>query len=1356
MEWYTTKSSLSPVTHAVQPSARMKVERNGNSSSRTAPANASQFVFPTTFAQQRLWFLEQLQPGGTSYLVPWSLRIEGSLNIPALEKSLDEIIQRHEILRTTFSWKDGMLMQVVGDSRFSLPVLNLSGLKNPQERAEELCRAEARLPLDLERGPLIRAQLLVLSPQLHVLLLTMHHIIFDGWSRRILVRELAALYEAFGAGKPSPLPELKLQYPDYAVWQRKQFQGPKLEKDLSYWRQQLAGAPASLDLLTNHPRPAMQRFGGAKAPFSFPKEFNENLQTFSRERGVTAFMTLLAGFQILLSRYSNQDDVVVGTPIANRNRAEIEEMIGFFTNTLVLRTQLSGEATFAEVLAQVKEMALGAYAHQDLPFEKLVEELQPERNLGQNPLFQVMFSYQNTPRRAFELGGLSVSLVDVGETASKFDLSLLLSETPEGVGGRVEYNTDLFEAKTVEGLLRHYKVLLENAITQPTTKVAKLPILTEAERQQVLVEFNANEHEFPSGMGLHHLLEQAAQRTPEATAVVCGRKRTTYRELNSRANQIAHHLMKLGAGPGALIGVFLERNSDLLPAILGVLKSGAAYVPLDPSYPKDRLAAILEDAKASIVLTQQSLAATVSGTADKVICVDSDWGKIAQESNENPGAKFMAENLAYVLFTSGSTGRPKGVALRHNSAVMFVHWTQTVFTPKELAGVLLSTSVCFDLSIFEIFATLSVGGTIILVQNALYLPSAEARNEVTLINTVPSAMAELVRTNAVPASVKTVNLAGEVLPESLVNEIYASTSVEKVYNLYGPTEDTTYSTYTLTKPNRPVTIGKPLPNTQAYVVDRYGNPQPVGIPGELYLAGDGLAQGYYGRPDLTAERFVRNPFGGKSARMYKTGDLCRWLADGNLEYLGRLDHQVKLRGFRIELGEIEAALAKHESVRQCLVMAREDEPGMKRLVAYVVATSGEKADSEPLREHLKQSLPEFMVPSAFVMLESFPLTPNGKVDRKALPKPELSAASVTVAPRDEVETRLQKIWQEILQCGPMGVTDNFFDLGGHSLMAVRLVNEIKKATGIEIPLTELFQGATIEHLAKLIRGTTSVKQVVANQIQAGTDRAPFFAAVLAGINALGYVPLAKHLGPEQPFYTLQRPGPGPQALGHPYTRAEYEEVAGEYVRAMREIQPEGPYFVGGTCEGARIAFEMTRILESEGEQVNLLAIIDTWVLENTQNRWLWKIYYYQDQLRRLGRKPWRERFAVVNKAFGNRLKWWTRSKSAPRKSEWIETYWPGQDFVAAKVQSRITVFKIPRQPFYYRPDALLGWGSRTTSGVDIEVVPHGKHLLLLREPYVRELAVAMAKTLHRIHSDSTQRSALGGETESADAATVTR
>jgi amino acid adenylation domain-containing protein len=1300
---------------------------------KTAPRDQA---LPLSFAQQRLWFLDKLEPNNPLYNVPHVVRLRGPLNVAALEKAVNQIIARHESLRTTFRMVNGSPVQAIAPSltlRISTAELSSLPEKIREAEARKLALAETARPFDLQTGPLVRALLLKLADRDHVLILNTHHIISDRWSLGVLAKELAALYEQEANGKPAQLPSLPFQYADYSVWQR-QMLSATLEEELAYWRDKLAGAPATLNLPTDRPRPPQQSFRGARHTLILPKALSEQVIALGRKEGATLFMTLLAAFNVLLSRYSGQEDVVIGSPIAGRTRADLEGLIGFFVNTLVVRADVSANPTFRELLAQVRETAMGAYAHQDVPFEKLVEELRPERDLSRNPLFQVMFALQNVPSVRQTMGEVEVSPFLLPGESAKFDLTLFASESAEGLRATIEYNTDLFEQSTIERLLGHFQVLLEGAVAHPDSRIGQLPMLAEAERRKVLVEFNATEREFPSGLGLHHLLEQAAQRTPGATAVVCGKKRTTYRELNSRANQIAHHLIKQGAGPGALVGVFLERNSDLLPAILGVLKSGAAYVPLDPGYPRERLAAILEDAKAPIVLTQQSLAAQVTGGLSRIICVDSDWGKIAQESDENPVVEFKPENLAYVLFTSGSTGRPKGVALEHRSAAMFVQWAQTVFTPEELAGVLLSTSVCFDLSIFEIFVPLSAGGKVIVVQNALFLPSAEAKDEVTLINTVPSAMAELVRIKEVPGSVSTINLAGEALAETLVNQIYASTSAKKVYNLYGPTEDTTYSTYTLTQPDQPVTIGRPLPNTQAYVVDGYGNPQPIGIPGELYLAGAGLARGYYGRPDLTAERFVANPFNGKSPRMYRTSDLCRWLADGNLEYLGRLDHQVKLRGFRIELGEIEAALAKHKSVRQCLVMAREDEPGMKRLVAYVLAAPGENPEAEKLREHLKRSLPEFMMPAAFVTLDSFPLTPNGKVDRKALPKPEFQASAGMVPPRDELEERLQKIWQEILQTGPMGVTDNFFELGGHSLMAVRLVTEIKQLTGVEIPLTELFQGATIEHLADIVRGTASILRAVANQVQAGGDRTPFFAAVLAGTNALGYVPLAKHLGPEQPFYTLQSPGPGPRAKGRPYTPREYEEVAGEYVRAMRGVQPEGPYYLGGTCEGARIAFEMTRVLESQGQNVNLLAVIDTWVIENTQNRVLWNISYYADRVRRWWRQPRQARAKMARNAVETRIKRWLGSKSAQRPTEWVNAYWPGDDFVPTQVQSRITVYKIPKQPFYYHADPLLGWGPRSASGVETHVIRHGKHQLLLREPHVRNLAAAMSLTLESIQS----------------------
>ena len=1026
---------------------------------------------PLSFAQQRLWFLDQLESGNPLYNISQTLRMRGTLDITALHRALNRIVERHESLRTTFALKDGEPVQEIAPHlELELRVVDLPDRPESEDQLQARAKQEAHKPFDLVRGPLLRAEVLRFASEDHALLLTMHHVISDRWSMGVMATELASYYEAFAAGKVPEVPELPVQYADYAVWQRSWLEGSELAKQAEYWKRQLAGAPSVLELPTDRPRPAVMTNRGATLSITLPRELLSRLVALSQGEGVTLFMTLMAGFQSLLARYSGQDDIVVGSPIANRQHAELEPLIGFFVNTLVIRGDLSRDPSFRQVIAHSKNACLQAYAHQDIPFEKLVEELNPERSLSYSPLFQVMFALQNAPVEMPRLRGLAVERSMVYPDTSMFDMSWFAIETPEGLVVRAEYSTDLFDRETVTRALGHFRQLLESAVANPELRISQLSILNETERQKVLVEFNSTEAAFPPGLCLHDLFEQTAARLPDADAMVCGSQRLCYGELNQRANQIAHYLIQNGAGPDVLVGVFLERNLDLLPAILGVLKSGSAYVPLDPGYPRERLAAILEDAKAPLVITQQSLVDQIKASGAHCVCVDSDWGEIGQGTTQDPKVKVEAHHLAYVLFTSGSTGRPKGVALEHGSAVTFVHWAQTVFTPRELAGVLLSTSVCFDLSIFEIFAPLSVGGKAILVQNALYLPSAEGKDEVTLINTVPSAMSELVQMKAVPGSVKTINLAGEALPESLVNEIYRATSVEKLYNLYGPTEDTTYSTYTLTHPNERVTIGRPLPNTQAYVLDAHGNPQPIGVPGELHLAGAGLARGYYGRPDLTSERFLSNPYGAKkNARMYRTGDLCRWLPDGNLEYLGRLDHQVKLRGFRIELGEIESVLSKHPSVRQCLVMAREDEPGMKRLIAYVVPDPDETLREETLRTHLKQSLPEFMVPAAFVVLDAFPLSPNGKINRKALPAPEHKASTEGyVAPGDPIEEVVAGIWAEVLHLPRVGVNDEFFALGGHSLLATQVISRIRQACRVELPLRALFEAPTVAGLAALI------------------------------------------------------------------------------------------------------------------------------------------------------------------------------------------------------------------------------------------------------------------------------------------------
>jgi amino acid adenylation domain-containing protein len=1311
----------------------------------TAPAGSTEnhagehaYVFPVTFAQQRLLFLHQLDPNSTSYLVPWSIRIKGKPDAQALERSLNEIVRRHEILRTTFDVLEGHSVQIVSPfQRIPLVFVNLSDTVNPEREAQNRAMQEAQTPLDLKHGPIVRTLLLQLAENDFVLLITTHHIVFDGWSRRVLVSELAALYDAYRQGRSSPLGDLPLQYADYAVWQRDYLQGESLEKLLNYWKQQLAGAPTSLDLPTDRPRPPVQSFRGAAKSFACPKGLAEAVSGAARKFGATSFMVLLAGFYMMLTRYSGQDDILVGGVIANRNRAEIEGLIGLFANTLPLRTRLDGDPSFRELLSRVKDTALGAYAHQDMPFERLVEELRPERSLSYNPLFQVLFSLQNTSRRAFELGGLELQPLGglVGTTA-KFDLSFFMLEGVEGLGGRVEYNTDLFEADTIDRMLRHYLRLLELALAEPDTAISRLPLLDEAERNKILVAFNQTAADFPQGTRLQDFITRQAEATPESTAIVCREERVTYRELNRRANQLANYLLKRGAGPDVLIGVHTERTVGMLVGILGILKAGSVYVPLDPLYPKERLQNILEDSRAPLVLTQKSIAEELPEFSGQRISLDEDWEAIARESDESPQPDVFASNLAYVLFTSGSTGRPKGVAIEHHSATTFVYWAQQAFTKEELAGVLLSTSICFDLSVFEMFVPLSVGGKVIVADNALFLPSLPARDEVTLINTVPSAMAELLRAEGVPQSVKTVNLAGEALPETLVEQIYAGTKAEKVYNLYGPTEDTTYSTYTLVPHGSKVTVGRPIANSQAYILNGEREPVPIGVPGELYLAGDGLARGYYGRPDLTGERFVPNPFASKAdARMYRTGDLARFLPNGEIDYLGRIDHQVKLRGFRIELGEIESVLLEHPQVDRTVVVVREDRPGDKRLVGYVVPRSGSVIDIAAVRSHLEHRLPGYMIPGAIVTLNSLPMTDNGKVNRRALPQPDWSRAETVTktAPSDPLELTLLRVWERVLGVSAIGVDDNFFDLGGHSLLAVRLLSEVERVVGRKIPLASLFRGATIQSQAKLLReGLESEPDPLVMEYQAGaTGTPPFFAAAAPGVRSLGYALLARHLGEKQPFYKLQ--AAGPIAEGRPHNWGELRSLAQQYVAGMRAVQPEGPYYLVAMCGGCQIAEQMILQLEAQGQKVALFAIFDTWVLEHAHRRWGWKVFSYNQRFRWMRKASFEENWVWLRKATRNRLRVWSGKEKASRP--WAEAYWPA-DFKAPQFQAPIILFKRPKQPFYYVDDPLLGWGARSRSGVTTYPI-NANHHEVLREPHVHLVSQVLLEYLNGSHDRET-------------------
>ena len=1049
---------------------------------------------PLSYAQQRLWFLAQMKGVSDVYHIPFGMRLVGKLDRHALGLALDRLVQRHEALRTTFVVVDGEALQriaAVEDSHFLFRDHDFRQQEDPEPGLRQIYEEEAHASFDLEAGPLIRGRLVRQREDQYALLITMHHIVSDGWSVAVLLNELSILYRAFARGEADPLPELAVQYPDYAVWQRHWMQGEVLRQQAEHWKTTLAGAPALLELPADHVRPADQEYAGAWHEVMLDEELVTGLKELSKRHGATLYMTLLAGWAALLGRLSGQQDILIGTPVANRRQGELEALIGFFVNTLVLRTDLSGRPRVGELLERVKSQSLGAQQHQDIPFEQVVEIVQPERSLAHSPLFQVMFAWQNAPRGALDLVGLKTMGLEMAtHRVARFDLTVSLWEMDERIAGGMEYATALYEKTTIERYMGYWRRMLEGMVAGSEQIVDCLDLLPESERYQVLYEWNRTEAAYPKKC-THELFEDQVRRNAEAVAVEFEGQKLTYGELNRRANQLGHYLRKVGVGPEVRVGLCMERSLEMVIGLLGILKAGGAYVALDPHYPAERLKFMVEDSSIAALVTQSGLLEQLPGSP-KVICVDNDLVEIARESGKDIELPLYPENLAYVIYTSGSTGRPRGVAIQHGSANVLLQWAREVFSAEELGGVLASTSICFDLSVFEIFAPLSWGGKTIVVRNALKLAEIGQGLVVRLLNTVPSAMAELLRIKGVPGSIRTVNLAGEALPPNIVEQLYDELKVEQVFNLYGPSEDTTYSTYACLKKgeaNERVPIGKPISNTQAYVLDRDYQPVPIGVTGELFLGGQGVARGYLNQPELTAEKFIPNPFSKRGGeRIYRTGDQVKWGSNGNLEFLGRMDQQVKVRGYRIELGEIEAVLQAHEGVRACAVIVREDQPAEKRVVAYVAKNGVVKA--EAFREFLKERLPEYMIPSAFVEMEQLPLTPNGKIDRKALPAPERewSGRGGYTGPRNGEEEILCGLFAEVLNRDRVGVHDDFFAIGGHSLLATRLVSRIRAALGIDVALRSVFESPTIARLAPQLQGSRKAQTSLRRHPE--TERAP--------------------------------------------------------------------------------------------------------------------------------------------------------------------------------------------------------------------------------------------------------------------------
>jgi amino acid adenylation domain-containing protein len=962
----------------------------------------------------------------------------------------------------------------------ALTVEDVSG--EGEDRAIELAAEESARPFDLSRGPLLRIRLLKLGPQHYVVLSTVHHIISDGWSMGVLVRELAALYAAFVEGQPSPLPELPLQYADFAAWQQEWLRGKVLEDHFDYWKQQLDGAPTTLDLPTDKPRPAIQKFRGAGEAFSVPKDVTEQLLALSRQEGTTLFMTLLAAFNLLLYRYTSQQDILIGTPIANRNRAEIEGLIGFFVNTLVLRAQMKSDESFLSLLRQIRATTLDAYAHQDLPFERLVQELQPERDMSRSPLFQVMLVLQNAPQQAFELPGLMLSAFETKSRTAKFDLMMTLVEKPDGLAGELECDTDLFDATTIKRMLGHFQTLLQSIVARPDQRLTEYSLMAADESQQLLVEWSATEADYPRNLCLHELFEMQVDRTTEATCLIGDGVLLTYRELEQRANQLAHYLMRSGIGGETRVGMLMERSVEQAVALLGILKAGACYVPLDPDFPRERLHYLLEDANVALILTQARLAHELLPGHPRILCVDDCAAELTRESTARPVTTITSANLAYVIYTSGSTGRPKGAMLQHNSIVNCLAWMQRTYQLTESDRFVFKTTLNFDPSVWEFFWPLMVGAQVIVIR-----PEAQShlgllvetilRYEATVVYLVPSLLSHFLEEPKLEqlTSLRYVICGGESLTREVVERFYERLPKAELHHSYGPTETSIGVSETvcqISNSRRVIPIGRAGANVRLYVLDERMQPVPIGVRGELYIGGECVGRGYLNGPELTAARFGPDPFASEvGARLYCTGDVVRFLPDGQLEFMGRADDQVKLRGMRIELGEIEAVLGEQEGVSGAAVIAYSEGNRDKRLVAYVATEPRRVVTTEELRHGLKAQLPDYMVPATFVMLDQLPLMPNGKVNRRALPAPVLAQAAHRngyVAPANAIEEMLTEIWAEVLDLERVSTADNFFELGGHSLLATRVTLRVREMFGVELPVRSIFETPTIRGLSRKI------------------------------------------------------------------------------------------------------------------------------------------------------------------------------------------------------------------------------------------------------------------------------------------------
>jgi len=1317
-------------------------------------SRASRDPVELSFGQQRLWFLAQLESGPAAYNVPLAWRITGAVNLSALQRSLDQLIARHEALRTTFPAEAGHPRQVIiapqPATLESVDLRSIEQSKRDSELERRICEQTHR-PFDLADGPVMRAALFRMEDEEHIFVLVLHHIVCDGPSIATLLEELALFYAGFAKGAATHLPELPVQYADFAAWQREALVQEVRDTQLAYWKERLRDCPAALDLASDRSHPVSANFRGGIEYRQLSQELTEDFRSLARCEGVTRFMALLAVFQALLSRYTGQEDVCVGCPMTHRTRAEVSRVVGFFANMMVLRAHLEDNPTFRELLKRTREIALGAYAHQDLPFEQLVAELQPERVPGRNPFFQVMLVVEESAWRNLDLLGLRCASFPVHNGTAKFDFSLYVIDHPEGFRLALEYNSHLFRAETARCLLEHYENLLRAVVAHPNCRVSELPLLSPAERDRILLKWNNTGEDYPHHSCTHRLFEAQVDRTPDAIAVRFQDQKLTYRDLNSRANRLARHLVSLGVEAEALVAIGVERSLDLVIAMLAVMKSGGTYLPLDPAHPVERRDAILRDSSAKILITDQAMSQHMpSPGACAVVSLEDEWINIARQSDDNPALAVRPNGLAYVIYTSGSTGRPKGVQIEHRSLSNFL------FAMRKRPGlsasdVLLAvTTVTFDIAGLELWLPLTTGASVIIashdeVTDPHRLMNILERFNVTVMQATPSTWQMLLAAGWTGNPRLKVLCGGEALSTSLADELLARCG--SLWNMYGPTETTIWSSVHQARAGEAavVPIGRPIANTTMYALDRNMQPIPPGIRGELYIGGAGVARGYLGAPQLTAERFVADPFSTDSnSRLYRTGDLVRQRRDGTFEFLERVDRQTKIRGYRIEPAEIESVLRQHPGLQQAAVMVR-DHSAEKQLVAYLVlshknheisldwdvtrgvqsATASKNGSfgQAELTRFLREKLPDYMMPSAFVVLDALPTTPNGKLDWKSFPAPDhRTQETAMVVPRDATETRLASIWEEVLDVHPVGVTDNFFELGGHSVLGTRLFARVEKEFAKRLPLGTLFEAPTIEKVAAILRQDSWVSSSLI-QVQAGGSSTPPIFFIQARV---GYHALAAELGPDQPVYVVPY-----DDLFLSDTERSLRDLATELAQRIRDHQPHGPYYLGGMCLAGRVAFAVARELFRQGEEVAFLAIIDmsapgygelvhTSALRSFIGRLHWhvnfalhgnrqqKIDWVAGRFRAL---DWQARYRTwqlarlffrrIGRPLPQSLRDAGRLMAEAAAKDAVTTY-PG----------RITLFRPSERTFtrYDRWD--LGWGPVADHGVDVYEIAGGHRTLL--------------------------------------------